>query len=188
LPSDRVLPALAKRGVELADNESNVHMAIAYLYLDRRAFDLALHHMQRAVEINPANPWNQADFGNLLTHIGRAEEGLDRLRNARRADPYFGPSWYWPSLAVAEFVLRRCADALADFDRATGDQAMDTLAVMAGCCGKLGLEARARNLVARCIAQQPETTIGALVAKAGFKNDTDSQHLAECLRLAGMPE
>ena len=73
-------------------------MALGFLYLERRSFDLALRHMERAIEINPANPWTQADFGNLLSRIGRAEEGLERLRSARRADPYFGPSWYWPAL------------------------------------------------------------------------------------------
>ena len=143
--------------------------------------------MERAVEINPANPWNQADFGNLLSHIGRAEEGLERLRSARRADPYFGPSWYWPSLGLAQFVLRRYADALADFDRGASGGA-DTLAVMAGCCAKLGLADRARELVARCLAVQPEATVGKLVAKIVFKDASDSEHLAECLRLAGMPE
>jgi adenylate cyclase len=182
---DRAL-ALAKRGVELADNESSAHMALGYLYLDRRSFDLAIRHMERAIEINPANPWNQADFGNLLSSVGRGEEGLDRLRNARRADPYFGPSWYWPTLGRAQFVLRRYADALVDFERGAAGAA--DLAVMAGCCAKLGLADRARELVARCLAVQPESTVSRLVAKHIFKNASDSEHLAECLRLAGIPE
>ena len=67
--------------------------------------------------INPANPANKADLGILLCRIGRAEEGLEHLRDARRIDPYFGPSWYWPALGVAQFVMRRYAEALADFDR-----------------------------------------------------------------------
>ena len=96
--------------------------------------------MERAIEINPANPWNQADFGNLLCSIGRAEEGLERLRSARRADPYFGPSWYWSSLGRAQFVLRRYADALADFDR--GTTPANDLAMMAGCCARLALQSR----------------------------------------------
>ena len=179
--------AMAKRGVELAGNESIAHMAMGLLYLARRSFDLALRHMERAVEINPANPWTQADFGMLLSYIGRAEEGLERLRNARRADPYFSPSWYWPTLGLAQFVLRRYADALADFDRGTSSSA-DALAMMAGCCAKLGLVDRAQELVAQCLAVQPEATIGKLVAKTIFKDASDSEHLAECLSLAGMPE
>jgi TolB-like protein/tetratricopeptide (TPR) repeat protein len=178
---------LAKRGVKLADDESTSHMALSLLLLERRSFELALRHMERAVEINPANPAIQADFGMLLSSIGRAEEGLERLRNARRADPYFGPSWYWPALGVAQFVLRRYAEALADFDRGAPSSA-ETFAIMAGCCAKLDLADRAQELVARCLAIQPEATIGKFLAKTIFKDPGDSEHLAECLRLAGMPE
>jgi hypothetical protein len=87
-------------------------------------------------------------------------------------------------------VLRRYGDALADFDRGTSNNAniFDCSAVMAGCCAKLGLVDRAQELVAQCLAVQPEATIGKLVAKTIFKDASDSKHLAECLTLAGMPE
>lgn len=178
---------LARRGVELADNDSIAHMAIALVHLDLRSFDLALNHMQRAVEINPANPWHQADFGCLLCHIGRAEEALDRLLNARQTDPFLGPPWYWQALGLTQFVLHRYSEALGDFDRATA-KSHHNLAIMAGCCAKLGLPDRAEELVAQCLSALPEATIDGIVAKIVFKNAQDSEHLAECLRLAGMPE
>jgi adenylate cyclase len=178
---------LAKRGVELADNESNAHMALALLYLDRRSFDLAMRHMERAVEINPANQWNQADYGNLLTYVGRAEEGLERLRSARRADPYFAPSWYWRTLGIAQFVLCRYTDALADFDRGAAGSP-DELAFMAACSAKLGLGDRTRDLVARCLAAEPNVTSTKIASKFAFKDTKDSDHLIACLRLAGFPE
>jgi adenylate cyclase len=178
---------LAKRGVELAGHESTSHMALAFLYMERRSFDRALSHMERAVEINPVDPTTQADLGLLLSRIGRAEEGLNHLRDARRIDPYFGPSWYWPTLGITQFVLRHYVEALADFDRSELRGA-DTTAIVAGCCAKLGHVTRARELVARCLAIQPGATIGDLVARTVFKEASDSEHLAECLRLAGMPE
>jgi adenylate cyclase len=179
--------ALAKRGVELADHESTSHMALGFLYMERRSFDAALSHMERAVEINPANPATRADLGMLLSRIGRAEEGLELLRDAKRVDPFFGPSWYWSALGVAQLMLRRYAEALADFER--GElRGADTSAIVAGCCAKLGLVERARELMAHCLAMQPEATIGDLVARTVFKEASDSEHLAECLRLAGMPE
>jgi adenylate cyclase len=180
--------ALAMRGVELADSESTSHVALGLLYLGRRCFDLALNHLEHAIEINPANPTTKADFGILLSRIGRAEEGLERLRDARRMDPYFGPSWYWPMLGLSQFMLRRYAEALADFDRGGAPRGADTSAMMAGCCAKLGLVERAQELVARCRAIQPEATIGSLDARIALKQAGDREHLAECLRLAGMPE
>jgi len=180
--------ALAQRAVELAENESLCHGNLGVICLDRRSFDLALRHIERSLEINPVNQWNRAQLGTLLSHIGRAEEGLEILRNARRVDPYFGPPWYWRNLGIAQFVLRRYADALADFERAAANCPCGVLAMMAGCCAKLGLADRARELVARCLAVQPGVTIDKLVVKIPFKHAGDSDHLAECLRLAGMPE
>jgi adenylate cyclase len=179
--------ALAQRGVELADDESTCHTILGQFYLERRLFDLALYHATRGVELNPANQWNQADLGSVLCHIGRAEEGLEMLRNARRADPYFGPPWYWRSLGFAQFVLRRYADAVPDFERGAASY-LWALATLAGCCAKLGQVERAREIVAKCLAFRPGATIDRLVAKVPFRDAGDIAHLTECLRLAGMPE
>jgi TolB-like protein/class 3 adenylate cyclase len=180
--------ALAQRGVELADNESTCHTSLGVVCLAQRSFDLALRHMERGIEINPANQWNRAALGMLLAHIGRAEEGLEMLQNTRRADPYFGPPWYWRGLGVAQFVLRRYADALAAFDRGGANNPCWAVAMMAACCAKLGLSDRAQQLVARCSVDHPKVTVEKLVAHVPFKHAVDSGHLAECLRFAGMPE
>ena len=59
---------------------------------------------------------------------------------------------------------------------------------MAGCWAKLGDSNRARELVARCLTEQQEETIDRVIAKLAFEHAVDRDHLAECLRLAGMPE
>jgi TolB-like protein len=183
---DRAL-ALAKRGAELSDGDSTSHVALGFVQLSRRCFDAALSHMERAREINPANPATRADLGVVLSRIGRAEEALAHLHDARRIDPYFGPSWYWPALGVAQFVLHRYREALAEFDRVAPLSAKPS-AMMAGCCAKLGLAERARGLVAHCLILQPGATIGTFVTTIVLKAAVDREHLADCLRLAGMPE
>lgn len=180
--------ALARRAVELAENESTCHTILGNIYLELRSFDLALRHLERGVEINPSNQWNWADLGIYLSYIGRAEEGLEMLRKARRVDPFFGPPWYWRGLGFTQFVLRRYAEALADFDRGVTNSSRWDLALMAGCYAKLGISDRARELVVRYLAVHPEGTIDKVIAKFPFKHAGDSDHLAECLRLAGMPE
>src|SRR5258706_588243 len=179
--------ALAQRAVELADDESTCHTILGQICLERRSFDLALRHTERGVELNPANQWNRADLGIVLSYIGRAEDGLAMLRDARRADPYFGPRWYWRGLGLAQFVLRRYTDALPDFERGVTNNSLRALAMLAGCCAKLGHVERAREMVARCAALQPRVTVDTLVAKMPFKDVADSLHLAACLRLAGVP-
>jgi TolB-like protein/tetratricopeptide (TPR) repeat protein len=180
--------ALAQRAVDLADDESTCHAILGQIALERRLFDLALHHLERGVELNPANQWNRADLGAVLAYVGRAEEGLEMLRNARCADPYFGPRWYWRALGITQFVLRRYADALPDFDRGAADTSLRALAMMAGCCAKVGHLDRARELVARCASAHPRAGVTLLVERTPFNDADDRRHLAECLRAAGMPE
>jgi adenylate cyclase len=178
---------LAKRGAELSDGESASHAALGFVYLDRQCFGAALSHVERAAEINPANPVTKADLGVLLSRIGRAEEGLEYLRDARRIDPYFAPLLYRSAPGVAQFVMRRYVQALEEFDRGAPTDA-EASAMMAGCCAKLGLAERTQELVAHCLAIQPEVTIGGLVTRALFARASDREHFAKCLRLAGLPE
>jgi TolB-like protein len=179
--------ALAQRAVELAEDESTCHTILGQFCLERRLFDLALYHTERGVEINPTNQWNRADLGIVLAHIGRAQEGFEMLRAAHRADPYFGPRWYWRGLGLVQFVLGRYADALPDFERGVTSNTLRGLAMLAACCANLGYSERARETVARCLALQPGATVDKLVGKVPFKNVGDGLHLAEALRLAGMP-
>ena len=179
--------ALAQRAVELADDESTCHTILGQVCLERRSFDLALRHTERGVEINPANQWNRADLGLVLVYVGRAIEGLEMLLSARRADPYFGPPWYWRGLGVAQFVLQRYGDALPDLERGATRGALRGWAFLAACQAELGRVERAHAAVAQCLAIQPATTVETLVARIPFKQATDSRHLAQCLLRAGMP-
>jgi tetratricopeptide (TPR) repeat protein len=183
---DRAL-ALAQHAVELATNDSTAHTALGYIHFERWNFDIALRHMERGVEINPANPWNGIDLGYLLSYMGRSEEAVTLLQDARRRDPYIEPAWYWRSLGVAQFALRRYAEALADFERGAANAPRYALAMMAGCCAKLGLSERAATLMQICRADRPNDTQDNLVARVPFRHASDRRHLAECLRLAERP-
>ena len=183
---DRAM-ALAQRAVELSADESTCHTILGQICLERRSFDLALRHTQRGVEINPANQWNRADLGIVLSYIGRAEEGFEMLCDAKRADSYFGPPWYWRGLGMAEFVLRRYADAVPNLERGAAPGSLRVPAVLAGCYAKLGHSERASETVARCLAVAPDAAVDSLLATVPYKNAMDSLHLAECLRLAGFP-
>ncbi len=183
---DRAM-ALAQRAVALSEDESTCHTILGQICLEQRSFDLALRHTQRGVDINPSNHWNRADLGIVLSYIGRAEEGFAMMCEAKRADPYFGPSWYWRGLGVAEFVLRRYADAVPNLERGAAPGLLREPAMLAGCYAKLGLSERAAEMVARCLAVAPHATVDSLVATVPYKDAGDSLHLAECLRLAGFP-
>jgi TolB-like protein/DNA-binding SARP family transcriptional activator/tetratricopeptide (TPR) repeat protein len=178
---------LAKRAVEIADNESTCFSILAQVCILRRSFDLGLQHMQRAIEINATNQWNTADMGNVLCHVGRAEEAVAWFKRARQIDPYFDPAWYRHGLGRAHLMLHRYDEAVAEFERASA-RPPQVSAYLAGCHARLGRSGRARAFAADCLEKRPDFTIGRLMAKVPFKDPADAAHLVECLRVARLPE
>jgi len=179
--------ALAERAVALDSSESTSFAVLGQVYLLRRSFDLALRHVNRAVEMNPTNQWNTADMGSMLPYFGRAEEALAWLKRATEIDPYFDAAWYWFGIGLANLVLRRYDEALAAFERPAA-RPFAVAAYMAGCHAKLGSMERARILAAECLDKKPDFTIARWMKKEPFKNPADAEHMVELLRLAGLPE
>ena len=179
--------ALAKRAVELDQNESTCFAMLGHVCLRRRSFDQALQYAQRAIELNPTNPWNRADIGDILIHIGRVEDGLTSFRLTREIDPYFDEAWYWRAMGQAYMILHRYKEALETFERVQAPPAR-ILALAAGCHARLNDFDRAKAAAAECLAREPNFSIKHFISKEPFKFPADAEHLAESLRLAGLPE
>lgn len=178
---------LATRAVALDDGESTCHSILAQVSLWRRSFALALQHMRRAVELNPNNQWNAADMALVLGYVGQAQEALTWSSRAKQIDPYFNPPWYWRQGGCIYMALHRYREALATFEHIPLRSYRDA-AYMAGCHARLGESERAHWLVAECLARRPEFSIRHFMRKEPFKLMSDSEHLDQSLRLAGLPE
>lgn len=179
--------ALTRRAVELDDGDSTCHSLLAHACLYRRAYELALQHMRRSVELNPNNPWNMADMGLVLTYAGPAEDALAWLEHAREVDPYFDPPWYWRQSGQAFMVLGRYEEALAMFAHIPL-RTIRSSAYIAACHARLGHIDQARELAAECLAGNPSFSVTQFMSKEPFRNPGDADRLAESLRMAGLPE
>jgi adenylate cyclase len=179
--------ALAKRAVELDDGESTCHSLLAQVCLQRRAYEMAIQHMQRAVEINPTNQWNQADMAVVLTHVGRAQEALAWSARARQIDPYFDPPWYWRQTGQAYMALGRYQDAVSMFAHIPA-HTYRTAALMAGCHARLGDMESAAKWRAECLSMMPAFSVRWYMSKESYRLPADAERLAESLRLAGLPD
>jgi len=153
----------------------------------RRAFELALQHMRRAVAINPNNQWNMADMAIVLAYSGQAEEALGWSSRAKQIDAYFDPPWYWRQAGRIHVVLRQYREALTLFEHIPLRNYRDA-AYMAGCYARLGESERARALVAECLTKRPGFSIRQLITREPFKLASDAEHLERSLHLAGLPE
>jgi len=179
--------ALAKRAVELDQNESTCFAILGHVCLRRRSFDQAVQYAQRAIELNPTNPWNRADIGGILLYVGRAEDALATLRLTREIDPYFEQSWYWRFMGLAYMVLHKYEEALEALDHVQAPPPR-ILALVAGCHARLNDFDRAKATAAECVAKEPDFSIKHFISKEPFKFAADAAYLAESLRLAGLPE
>jgi len=178
---------LARRAVELDDSESTCHSLLAQVCLYRRAFEPALRHMRRAVELNPNNQWNLADMGYVLGYAGEAEQALSWSARAKEVDPYFDPPWFWRQQGRSYLALGRYEEALTMFERIPLRTYYDA-AYMAACHARLGNSDRAHTLAAECLASQPNYSIRRLLVTEPYKLTSDAENLAQSLRLAGLPE
>jgi len=178
--------ALARKAVELDENDSTCFSILAQVCLLRRSFDMALQHMRRAIEINPSNQWNNADMGILLVYLGQPDEALDWFKRAKEIDPYFDQPWYWRSIGQALMALHRDEEALAMFERITTHH-YRTAAFAACCHARLGNVDQAGASANACMAMKPDFSARHFMMKEPFKDPADAAYQAESLRLAGLP-
>ena len=104
--------AAAEKGLQLDANESECHRVLAQVQLTRRNLDRSLWHQERALSLNPNDDRILCAHGEILTALGRADEGLGWVKKAMRLNPYH-PERYWTHRAHALIHLERYEEALA---------------------------------------------------------------------------
>ncbi len=102
----------------LDDNDSDVHRILAAVSLASDDHDRAHYHQQRGLALNPNNDLILVQQGELLTWLGRADEGIEWIKKAMRLNPYH-PERFWSHLGRAYFVARRYGEAVEAFMRIT---------------------------------------------------------------------
>ncbi len=102
----------------LDDNDADVHRILAALKLNFNEHDKAAYHQERALNLNPNSDLIVVQQGELLTWLGRPEEGIEWIRRAMRLNPYH-PERFWSHLGRAQYTARAYADAIASFSKLT---------------------------------------------------------------------
>jgi TolB-like protein len=178
---------LATQGVRLDENDSDCQDTLGWVQLHLKAFDLAEEYHRRALELNPNNPDEMTSMGALCAYLGRAEEALNWFAQSKQADPYHDPTWYWHLLAVAHFVARDPAEAIAAFSRSASKPPW-VHAYMAACHAQQNDMSEAAEAAAKVMSLLPQFSITRFIDKEPFKRNSDRKRLRDALRKAGLPE
>jgi adenylate cyclase len=179
--------ALARKSVALDENDSVCQSSLGLVYLNSRAHDLAEHHYRKALELNPNRSALLASMGFLCSYLGKPEEGIVYLKEARQLDPFFEPSWYWPTLAIAQFIAHEYDEAIAAILHSQETSSW-THALLAACHAYKNDRAEARRHAEEALRLAPHFSIKRTMTREPFKRDADRQHLVEGLSMAGLPQ
>jgi adenylate cyclase len=172
--------------LDLDENDSDVHRILAAVHVASDDLDKAMYHQERALSLNPNDDLIVVQQGEILTWLGRPEEGIDWIGKAMRLNPYH-PERFWSHLGRAYFAAHRYDDAVAALKRISAPDYLHHGA-LAACYAYLGNEELARSHVREAQKLQPDLRIETYLATLHYKQEDDREHCLQGLLKAGIPE
>lgn len=169
----------------LDDNDSDVHRILAALNLNRDNHDRAAYHQERALALNPNYDLVVVQQGELLTWIGRPEEGIDWIKRAMRLNPYH-PERFWGHLGRACYCAEKYVEAAEAFSRITRPDYTHH-AFLAATFAQIGDPVTAAAHAAEVLKREPKFSVAAHLATQHYKHDVDRQRYAAGLLKATLP-
>ncbi len=169
----------------LDDNDSDVHRILAALNLNRDDHDKAAYHQERALALNPNYDLVVVQQGELLTWLGRPEEGIDWIKKAMRLNPYH-PERFWNHLGRACYCAEKYAEAAEAFSRITRPDHTHH-AFLAATFANMGNVVAAAAHAAEVLKREPKFSVAVYLATQHYKREVDRKRHEAGLLMAGLP-
>jgi adenylate cyclase len=169
----------------LDDNDSDVHRILAALNLTREDHDKAAYHQERALALNPNYDLVVVQQGELLTWLGRPEEGIDWIKKAMRLNPYH-PERFWSHLGRACYCAEKYAEAAEAFSRITRPDHTHH-AFLAATFAQMGNAVAAAAHAAEVLKREPKFSVAVYLATQHYKREVDRKRHEAGLLMAGLP-
>ena len=179
---------LARRAVELDDNDPWAYFALGYVAFVARQTDDAAAQYRRAVELNPNFAAGHGYWGYALAFDGRAEEAIERMSLAMRMSPHDRQNViYMGGMAVAHYLAGRYEQAI-EWARKAVQQGPSVTAPHRILCASLAQAGRldeARAVLARVREMQPYISIAWVEGMVPY-TPAQMPHFLDGLRKAGL--
>jgi adenylate cyclase len=169
----------------LDDNDSDVHRILAAVSLTRDDHERAAYHQERALALNPNYDLVVVQQGELLTWLGRPEEGIEWIRKAMRLNPYH-PERFWSHLGRAYYCAEKYAEATDAFSRITRPDHTHH-AFLAATFAQMGNAVAAGAHASEVLKRAPEFSVERYLATQHYRLDADRQRHEAGLLKAGLP-
>jgi adenylate cyclase len=178
--------AALDRALALDDNDADVHRILAAVNVNNNELTTARYHQERALALNPNYDLVVVQQGELLTWLGRPEEGIEWIRKAMQLNPHH-PERFWSHLGKAHFAARQYGEAIEAFMHLS---TMDSVqhAFAAACYGWLGDEIAAAAHLGKIKTLDPQFDLDSFIATLHYAQKSDVQHIREGLLKAGIAQ
>jgi adenylate cyclase len=181
----------ARRAVSLDDSDHQAHVVLATIYHDRRQFDLAKRHLDRALALNPNDADGLAERSRILTCQGEPEAGRSCAEAAIRLNPNH-PDYYLLYLSLSQFLTRNYHEAIRLHEMVVAGFP-DMLAMKAAFYAQAGDLHKAAESMQEFLRQYPShwkdpPSARRIAEIFAFKRQEDSDLVIEGLRKAGLPQ
>src|SRR5579872_2897518 len=181
----REVAAELEVSLALDDNDSDVHRVFAAVNLNRDDHDKAAYHQERALTLNPNYDLVVVQQGELLTWLGRPEEGIDWIKKAMRLNPYH-PERFWSHLGRACYCAEKYAEAAEAFSRLTQPDHTHH-AFMAATFAQMGNAVAAAAHAAEVLKREPKFSVATYLRTQHYKHEHDRKRHETGLLKAGLP-
>jgi class 3 adenylate cyclase/tetratricopeptide (TPR) repeat protein len=182
---DRALD-LAKQGVALSRNDPVCLNIIGWIYLHRREFDVAERYYDRALTLNPNDPEQIAYLGTLNTFLGKPDQALSYLQQARALDQFYDPPWFSPFQGMAHYIAGRYEAAISALTQSS-TMPYWVKAYLAASYARLENTLEARRHANSLMREMPDFSAGSFAAKEPYRDTAHRSALEEGLRASGLP-
>jgi adenylate cyclase len=171
--------------LSLDDRDADVHRVLAAVNINRDDLEAAIYHQEKGLALNPNYDLIVVQQGELLTWLGRPEEGVEWIRKAMRLNPHH-PERFWSHLGRAYFVARGYREAIDAFRHISKPDHLQ-LAFLAASHAQWGEMEAARNYAGKVLAMDPQFTVEQYMTTLHYKLPEDAEHHREALLAAGLP-
>jgi TolB-like protein len=108
---------LAKKGVELDDQDALIHFVYGRALLARKAYEDALAELRSAAELNPSLAMAFCGLGDSLAYEGRIEEAIPYFEKAIALSPFDPQRWAFYSYRALAHLLAGQFDSAVDWSQ-----------------------------------------------------------------------
>ncbi len=173
-------------GFSLDENDIECNRILSEFGMLDSAWDEAWLHHEKAISLNPNDARIIAQRGELLTKLGRPQEGVEALEKAIALDPFEAESRAH-LLGGALLAAHRYEEAVEAFRRIPALR-YGHHADVAACHALMGDEDGAARHRQRVLELQPGFSISAHMENRTYKEAADSEHHRAGLTKAGLPD